>query len=181
MWLHCCAVVITVTCRALLCRTCTLQLGFSIPKPSQPPTFCLFGGFLFIKWDIQRGFLCAVFFFPNVELPPSNLYWPASQIKWFFFFFFKPWASDGFEICLKVIKQEAEFYSTGEGRDSQNLILRMGQYLLSTTQWDMLFKTLDRDVFNQINSIKNSFHIYKGSWMPLLLEPEAGRLRGWEC
>lgn len=46
---------------------------------------------------------------------------------------------------------------------------------------NMLLKMLDRDVFNQINSTKNSSHVYQGTWMLLLLEPEAGRLRGWEC
>lgn len=46
---------------------------------------------------------------------------------------------------------------------------------------NMLFKMLDRDVFNQINSMKNSSHVYQGRRMLLLLEPEAGGLRGWEC
>lgn len=58
----------------------------------------------------------------------------------------------------------------------------MGQYRLSTTQRDeLLFKPFDRDVFNQTNAIRNSFHVYQGRWMLLLLEPEARRVRRWEC
>lgn len=121
--------VITVTCRALLCHTCTLLLRFSIPKPVKPPIVCLYMGFLFIKLDIQITFLCAFFFkIWNLLLPVyTSLHLPLSD-----FFFLKPWASDGFEICHEVIKQEAEVYSKDE--DSQILILGMCQYVLSTTQ-----------------------------------------------
>lgn len=53
--------------------------------------------------------------------------------------------------------------------------------LYCTVLSDMLFNTLDRDVFNEINFIKNSFNVCQGRYMLLFLEPEAGRLRGWEC
>lgn len=129
MWLHCCAVVISVICRALFCHTCTLQVGFSIPKPHQPPMAFLFGGFLLLNQTFKEVSLCN-FYFPkmwNILLP----IYTGQCFKLSDFFY--PWASDGFEIHLKVIKQEAGFYCNEEGKDWQ-IILHMGQYMLSIAQ-----------------------------------------------